>query len=269
MSFDLIEASEFDGFPVEFYEFSLGDQAWRFSSAETTLTFQGAAYEPLEGLAREDFEQGQDPTDDVINITMPRVAPIARLFLTGVPPRNLILRIYGAHRTDLSDFEKIWDGRVAGYRFKDSVCTLQCDLFGGAYETEVARHAFQGQCNYVLGRDGCPVPLADLGVLGFATQISRTELQADSWIGLPSHYVAGHVESGLDRRMIIAVDSVAGKVTLDFPLTVNDGDAATAFPGCNRTDHCRNPYGIYTNDGAALAGFPSVASQNPRTSLRD
>lgn len=264
MTFDGTESSQASGSPVELYEFLLGAQAFRFTSGESEITFNGATYEPVE-IKRSRIAVTQEQRAQVVEVDLPSSNPLVRRFINSVPGSRVVLNIRRFHTLDgTSETVTIFKGvaqsvgfTVDGLRAKVAVLPIT-----EALSRQLPRFTFQGPCNHVLYDSQCKVVSGNHKFTGTVSDVSDNVITVPG-IGAepaPKSYVAGFVSlGGVDFRMILSTSG--DDLTLLLPFDVNvTGQEVDVFEGCGHDiETCRTQFDNVENYG----GFHFVPLRNP------
>ena len=247
---------------VELYQFALGVDTMRYTSADRDIMFDGQGW-ASSTIIRDEREVTEELNRNRLELEVPRDHPVAALFAAGQPEELLSVTLFQAE-VDMDDTVlqslTLWKGRVLGCAWSDSLAALECEPLSSAMRRAGLRARYQSQCRHVLYDAGCRVQPAQWAQGGTLAEVDgaaiRAEVfasQADGW------WVAGFVLIAGARRMVTAH---AGEwVTLSGAIIgLEPGIALQAFPGCaHNTEACAEKFDNIENYG----GFPYVPGDNP------
>lgn len=253
-----VEASR----PVELYTFSFGAEVFRFTSAEGTVTFSGADYEPL-SLKRSNPVQAKEQKSTALRITLPTDSDPARPFIAIQPSLTMDVLIQRVQPDAVPASASIvmFDGFVSSVSFEDEKAEFRCIPFNELFTREMPRFQYQGLCNHVLYDARCKVVEGSFKHTGTVLGVVGKEIQIQGLptAGLP--FIGGYVEipGGSEQRLII--DQVGITVTVLFPFLADvSGGSLDAFQGCDHTaTTCAQKFNNILNHG----GHPFVPTINP------
>jgi hypothetical protein len=267
MNFELFDNSPDSAKPMELLEIRAGETIWRHnSSTEISVSFGGYEFTPI-AFERDGEEIKSDSIDQRLAISLPETHPVGPLFLVGDPELQVGVKIWRVQRDSLTDFEVVgtWQVRSVNHDGDPKILKLQCDVFAGRLRQRCVSQLHGSKCQAALYQFPCPVQKVDYEQPGVLTAVAGNQITAPEWIGFdPDYFPAGFVKVNNAHRTISGYDPVTGRLTLRTPLLgLEVGDSVLAYPGCNSSvEHCRNKFGISTDDGAAFVGFPHVPRKN-------
>ena len=123
MSYSDLEGSRCAGEPVECFRFAQGGNLWLYTSADRTVALPQGVFIP-EPIARTELDFSQEDAAASVDVTVPRVNPVAQLFVTNLPSTAITLVIYRAHRGSETASIVPFSGRVTRARFEESEAVL-------------------------------------------------------------------------------------------------------------------------------------------------
>jgi len=237
MSHDTLEKSRHSANPVECYRIQSGSTTWRYTSADQRVSISVAgdgvfAYVP-EALSRGELSFSQEESSGVVEITVPRWNPVAKLFIPFTPPNPINLTIYRLHADDGSVIIA-FRGSIVRASFSGSEAVLTCAPVAAALSRSIPRIACQARCSWALYSAGCTIDPEDFKDVGTVASVSGLDVtatvfgtQVDGWFTL------GYLElsDGTRRRITAHVGNTA---TLQSPIIgLTAGTAFSAFAGCD------------------------------------
>lgn len=253
MPFDILERSANAGRPEELYEFTMADQAWRYTSADSNRVLNGFTYLPVAGLRRTELKQDKDGGDDSTTLTMPMDGELPWMFRIIVPARSIWLRIYRRHRGDGNNYVQSWYGRVRGCSWKGSKAYLDCDGLNSLFKRAGLRLNYDVKCPHMLYGPGCNLDKDQWRLDGPITQIGSNFIRCGAFASKPDQWLKlGYIEFG--RYYYMIADHVGDRITT-FAGLEYDVDSApltiTAYAGCNRLiDTCWDKFNNGLNSEA-------------------
>jgi uncharacterized phage protein (TIGR02218 family) len=263
MTYDATERSVQAGAPVELYEFTRGEQIFRYTSADADFSLLGNTY-ATEPLRRSQIETSAERARNGLTIECRREFAIAELFRVAPPTDVIGVVIKRVHRDDL-DPAVIWNGRVLNCGFDGVQARLNCEPASTSLKRPGLRRLYQRQCPHVLYAQGpgqCNVVRATHSTVTTVSAVSGVTLSVAALASKP--WAGGFVEwepaSGvLERRFILSFSGLALTLSQAFQ-GIEVGDTVTVSPGCDHTTAtCSSTYGNLANYG----GMPFMPDKNP------
>lgn len=263
MAFATQETSVEAGQPIELFQFSLGTEAFYWTTNPVAVTYNTLVYQPLE-ISRQALSFSQDSRAEALNITVPASTPLVRRYINSVPGQRATLTILRVHRNDGADeliqFFKGVALTVAftlnGLEAEIAVVPITADL-----ANSIPRFVFSTICNHVLFDNACTVAASLFrhqdevtGVSGDTINISGLAAKGNGWAA--GGYIA--LPSG-DFRQILAHTGDQIRVMLPFPSSPL-GLTVEVFAGCDHSiQTCSSKFSNVPNFG----GFAWVPLKNP------
>lgn len=264
--FDTLESSEEQSRPIEVYDFSLGADSFRYTSAEDDVTV-GTDVFTAESIKRGAIIQSSDDRDAVLEVTLPALNTFARKYIDIVPGQMATVSIIRVQRDEPTPFTQalIYKGFVQSVKFpndgQNAVIALRS--VESSSSRPIPRFTYQGQCNNFLYDTSCGVNQDLFKFTGTVSAVSGNTITIPGVSGQPNgYYNAGYVKpAGIqDFRMVL--DHTGDVLTLLLPFgTAITGTNVDVFAGCNHdiNGHC---YTRFSNVDR-YAGFPWVPTTNP------
>lgn len=264
MTYDTFESSMQDGAPVELYRFARGDRAWRYTSADADVTFDGETWEAA-AIQRNSIETSPEQVRNALKIEMPRELAVAELFRVAPPTDIIGVIVLRYHRGD-TDSAVIWMGRMLNVQWQGARAVVSCEPVSLSFGRTGLRRLYQPGCPHVLYGTACGLDKDDhveecevatpMGA-GFSTV---DPLPEKAWAG-------GFIELDLDdgnveRRFVTGIANIMGvdHVGLSQPLPqLQAGDTIRIYPGCAHTVKACVDYNNLENYG----GMPMMPDKNP------
>jgi len=250
--------------PVELYHLwnDNGDH-WRYTSGDVSVDFDGETYLPAtisRGSIR--FTAQIDLTSLVIKFGY--LDDPALEYIAINPIEGIWIEVSKLHR-DMDPLEAVilFSGQLKTVSFKGPVASATCIGFEHFLKKIIPIWRYQVNCNHFLFDENCSLTKASyitsttisLDATGLILTSSDFALQADGF------FIRGEVIFGQESRTI--VDHVGDVITLNYRMvTLIDGSAITAYPGCDgRIETCRDKFDNINN----FLGFPFIPVDNPAT----
>lgn len=262
MSFDTNERSRESSAPLELYEFAIGPERFRYTTAPGPVTYASNVYTPL-AIKREALFFGQDQRGEAIKVTMPASNDLVRRYINGVPGLQCSLRIERAQRPDGTGTRVIqFDGVVKSVAF--SLDGIQAELamlpLSGELNSIIPRFVYSSQCNHVLFDENCQVLSSLHRHVGAVTVATNDTITVTGLSTKGSGWATGGFVAlpGGDYRLVIDHTGDVARLLLPFP-TSPVGQTVEVFAGCDHTlNHCGPKFSNAINFG----GYPFVPSKN-------
>ncbi len=269
MSYDTQERVVIQDLVVELYEFMVGTQTYRYTSAKedkTPSVNDGLVY-TSDHITRTDIAQTSEINKDGITIQLHRTNAVALLYQGRPPDQTNVITVRRYHEAGVAeeDVVTIWAGRVLGCSFDGSIATLTCESTATSMKQAGLWRQYQASCPHVLYGTKCSVAKATHELHTTASVVTGDVIEAVGASVYPDDYFTGGflnwlgADGNLQSRMIFAHDGE--ELTLDW--AVEDmavTDDLWIYPGCKHT--MSDCFGKYINI-ANYGGFPFVPSKNP------
>lgn len=269
MTYDAKELSDQDGQPVRLYEFRRGQAVYRYTSADTNITWNAQVWETRSGGVTDDgIRQSGPAEEDLVVISCAWDNEIAVMF-RGTPPSDQVaITIRRLHITDIdAEASVIWVGLVGSLRQpRIGFAELVCQSALNGFQNAGLRLAYSRSCPHMLYDSQCRVPKASFAVAATVTSATGVDIGvsgvgafADGW------FSGGFVEWEIDMLGTIerrAIDTHTGSV-LSMLNSVDGLTVAlgiTLYPGCFRNvTTCKTKFNNLPNYG----GFPHLPGIDP------
>jgi len=261
-TFDELEQSVELSRPVEVYDFVIGSDQYRYTSAEGTVTASGVDYTPVP-LKRGNPVQSREQKTTALTITLPSDDAAVTPFIAIQPSSRMLITI---RRVQLDSVPAVtivvFEGYVASIAFRGETAELRCIPFNELFTREMPRFQYQGLCNHVLYDGGCTLAAGGafkhsgsvLGVTGRDVNVQSLPTSGDPFVG-------GYLEipGGSEQRLIVAQSGTIVTLLMTFRANISGG-TIDAFFGCDHTpETCSQKFSNIINYG----GFPFVPTVNP------
>lgn len=264
-SFNTLEVSVERSRPIELYEFVLGSETYRYTSAEDTLTVGSDDFEP-EAIARNQVEQGSDQSTRTLTITMPASNPFAEQFINVVPGERASVNVYRYQRDESPAFTTqvlLFKGLVQSVRFPNDGGTAEIAVrsIEAALNRNVPRFSYMGMCNHFHYDQSCGVNPASFNHIGAVTLVSGNDVTVTGAGASGFDFVGGYARptGANDFRMVLAQSGDVLTLLLPFADSILGGDLQV-FAGCDHiiTGDCATVFDNVINFG----GFGFVPNRN-------
>lgn len=264
MSYDLIETSEYDSFPIELYTFNRNTIGWRYTSADEDKVVNLVPYTAIP-IKRSGLEQNQDTSRSPITITMDKNTPFLMQF-RGSPPTDIVMLTIQRYHEGDGELTTPWVGRVVNVKFLEREAEIRCEPVYTSIKRPVLRRRYQTTCPHVLYGQQCRLLSSGFVVQTNLSAVSGVLITASAFGTKPDGYFAGGYmdwETGgvLERRFILS--HTGATLTLNLPYKGIPSNATVrAYPGCDHAlSTCHNKFNNVDNYG----GQPFYPSKNPFT----
>lgn len=266
MTFSTIETSNQDGRPLFLYEFALGTQIWRYTSADTPVTSGGNLYAPIM-IDDDGVKQTGEVQTDNFNIRMPFNSPVPQLFQVTPPINPITVKRLGKHEDDV-DWVITYVGFINQVNASEpGLAELECITLSPTMQRNGLRLTWQRGCPYALYAPAtCKVDKNNFAVTVTVTtaaagQVSGAEfaLMEDGWFNGGFIEWTAQATGSLERR---GIDSHLGTTIrlLGKSDGILEGMAVKAYPGCLRiASVCDSKFNNLVNYG----GFPHLPGKSP------
>lgn len=265
-SFNTLETSIESSRPIELYEFVLGSETFRYTSAEDELTVGSETFTP-EAIARNQVEQGSDQSTRTLNVTVPATNEFAERYINVVPGERATINVYRYQRDEVPSFSTtvlLFKGLVQSVRFPDdgTVAEIAVRSIEAALNRNVPRFSYMGMCNHFLYDQGCTVNPASFNHIGVVTAVSGNDVTVTGAGASGFDFVGGYARptSVNDFRMVLAQSGDVLTLLLPFADSIVGGDLQI-FAGCDHLigSDCALVFDNVINFG----GFGFVPNRNP------
>jgi hypothetical protein len=270
MSFNLFEIASFLGRPVCLYEFSWGDKAWRYTSADRDIEYPNASGTMWTAIPISDNGFTQGAQQEPFVVTLPRTLEFVQLF-NGTPPSTSIAMIARRfHRDDADNLATVyWVGTIGAVKGVDAV---KAEVTGMSISQTIRRTGnrvgWEVNCPHALFDGGCRAIKDDWEHVTTITGLAGVNVTVAGIHPalIAANYAGGFFEwdatglGSIDRRPI---DSLVGGLT--FALLgrgdrLEVGQAISIFPGCDLSaEMCDGTFDNLPNHG----GFKFMSKKSP------
>ena len=261
-TYDSLELSRQSAAPIELYRFQMGSEVWRYTSADQPIVFRDFRYDP-ETLTREAAKYDQEISSGSLVLSVPRVNPVAALFIPGTPAQPVTLTLYRFHRTAPGDVVAFPPSAVVSCEFEEAIAKLTCATVSQLLQREIPTIVLQRQCNWALYGPGCRVSPANFTDAATVSAVAGVSVILELPTPRPSGwYDRGFLQTESGRRAFIQAQA-GDQFTLRFPLPgLEVGDPVTVTAGC---DHLNTTCDQKFDNVLRFMGWPEMPTRNPFT----
>lgn len=275
MAFQDIENSLQFGRPISFYEFSMGEVVWRYTTAESAVTANSQVWQPA-AIADDGVRQTGEVNNDGVSITAPHWIGPSQLFMSAAPSRDIRVRILDKHEQS-PDMVVRYSGVISQVSFPiPGSCKIDCNTLQATMEREGLRLAWQRACPYALYDPlTCKVNKALWEVSFFVTSVvdmsvnlivtggpvqvaSRASGYFDNGFVEWTHPLRGVELISVDSHQYVSGDTHVINLLSD-PGELFPGATGKIYRGCSFTPVSCQSFNNYDNYG----GFPNLPSKTP------
>lgn len=264
-SFNTLETSVESSRPIELYEFQIGANVYRFTSAEDALTVGSDDYEP-EAIARNHVEQGSDAATRTLTITVPASNPFAEQFINVVPGERASVNVYRYQRDEVPPFNTtvlLFKGVVQSVRFPNDGHSAEIAVrsIESALNRNVPRFTYMGMCNHILYDANCGANPSSFNFIGIVSAVSGNDVTVTGAGASGFDFEGGYARptGANDFRMVLAQAGDVLTLLLPFADSIIGGNLQI-FAGCDHliTGDCALVFDKVNNFG----GFGFVPNRN-------
>lgn len=274
MPYNEYEQSTHDSSPVELYRFysDAFTEDYFYTSADEDVTYNGNTYKALERLQRSQPELTRESSAQTLEIFLPRDNPLAKRWLTYVPPRTVWLTVYRYHRSEPGSPEVVvfWQGKIRGAAWAVNDVTLQALPIDTAFSRNGLRVTFSRVCRHELYGSKCKVPLNSFLEVATISQISGNKLYSPAFTTFPSSsqpvpngwWIAGFIENPATQEIRYITAHSGNEIEILAPFeTLAVGSVVNVAAGCNHTaESCKLKFNNIVNHGSLFVYGPT---ENP------
>lgn len=267
MSYQAYESSRDSAAPVELYEFTLGAEVWRYTSADEAQSHGGHDYAP-EVIQRPEIESTGEINKANLQIRVPVDFPVADLFRLGAPTEMILLRIYRKHRGD-AEAVTIFVGRITNCDWSGREAVLQAESVYSSIRATGLRRMYSKQCPHMLYGPACRVDPDVFESTGTVLSVSGATLVVAEFHALLTPFWTGGIllwvdGAGRGHRRMIEDHGALGAVKLLSPIPgIPVGATVKLWPGC---DHTQATCGSKFDNKLNYGGFNGIPGVNPISS---
>jgi uncharacterized phage protein (TIGR02218 family) len=262
--YDTYETSQASAAPVELYEFVLGSEVWRQTSADVDVTYGGHTWTATP-LSRGEIEEGTEINRANLELNCAIDNPVAGLYLVQPPDAVVLFRLRRLHRGD-SEALVIWLGRVLNCEWSGREAKLFCEPVFTSIRQPGLRRLYSRLCTHTLYEQStCRVNPDDFDATATLATVDGVAISFSSLpVTTDGYWQHGRLRwiDGDGRAHWRMIETQAGlNATLVAPIPgLSAGQTVTVWPGCDKTlKTCRLTFNNRPNFG----GFKWIPDQNP------
>lgn len=263
MSYDEFERSNYDGRPVNYFEFVVDSTTWRYTDAMTEQTLSDNIYTPAI-IAAEGIVISGEADADELTITIPADIPFAALYRGTPPSSQVLVRIRRRHIGDVYG-RLVWVGVVKSSRRRNLVSMdLICRVLTADLARPGARLAWMRGCPYALYDRNCAVSPNAYVLSTQVTSLTQMRLYVSVGVAPADYFSGGYIRfvhpAGYMERRAIAWQPGANLLLMTPTDGISVGDWISVYPGCDRTSAtCNAKFNNIDNYG----GFRHMPTKSP------
>jgi len=258
--------SNFGGLPARLYEFMMGTQVWRYTSADEDWLFNGQVYtSPRGGITDGGMRQTEQADQDSFEITCSDAVAIGPMF-RGTPPSNTIFVTVREGQFGTDDAPVIWVGDVSEVgQTQVNQYKITCFTLSASFKRNGLRLSWERNCHHYLYDHLCKVNKNNFAVTATIQALGGTSITAAAFAGKETGWFAGgfvewEIYPGTFERR--GIDQHSGSTITLMALTdgLQVGQTIRAYAGCNRTANvCSSKFNNHLNYG----GDPNLMGKSP------
>lgn len=262
------EMSNYDGRPVQLFDFNRGTLHWRYARADQDIVFQGDTYMAIGGLMETGVRQNVDAGENDLTITVPADSDIAQLYVSNTPSDRMYITIWVFDLDDEANprGRMYWKGSVGGKAQGDNNSSkLNCQDLAVGFSRSGLRLAWERGCPHTLYDNECRVAPESFEVLGTLTQAKGDNMSASILGNFVDGYFAGGfvkwaIAEGIYQRRGIEAHTGNNISVIGGVSTLQEGDVVLFYPGCGHSiSICDSKFGNKLNFG----GVPNLKGDSP------
>lgn len=243
----------------EFYEITSGNTIDRWTSFNQPLTFLTNTWTPAP------FKRsGLSIDTDFGAVKLAVFAPLTGNFtkyIANQPIEPVILTLYRALKSDLSDYVVLFKGRLINVIIENGEVKAECESRSTIFSKKVPNIIYQSWCNNAIFDTKCALSEFDWRVVGTVTDITGSDYTISGLSSYDDGYFGGGtIQVANDFRLILNHTGDVANLHIPFDARVYVGSEVVAFPGCDGAPTtCLNVFDNLLN----FLGMPYIPSHNP------
>lgn len=268
MAFDAIETSDYYSTAVFLYEFQLGGNFWRYTSADSDIAAAGFAWEHA-AIEHDKVTQSGDAEQDNVSMTVDSTIPPALAYLGSAPTQEMIVRFRKAHDGD-ADAQVFFVGLVSSVDWPEpGKVTFALVTLSATMARQGLTLTYQRACRNVLyseGRGACKAPKEEFGVEATVVTTAQGIVTLDGVEGYPDGWFDGGFlewtdsRRGLERRTVERFNGGPDVRIFGLSDGLYEDMVVKIYAGCAHTaDACENKFNNMENYG----GQPQLPGNSP------
>ncbi|MGD9671807.1 MAG: phage BR0599 family protein [Hyphomicrobiaceae bacterium] len=260
------ETSAFAGEPIWLFDFVIGTQHYRYTTAETAQTYNFQTWQPA--AIERARKQISDRLDDArMDITCDRELDIVLRLRAPPLPTPCRVVIYKSHRGE-TDWIQDWAGIVTRTSLGEAEATLRCSAEIALNNVQSHRLYFSTTCPYVVYDEFCQVDRQLFRTVGTVSAISGLDVTIPEVDALADGRFTGgmlewnHPTDGAMERRWIASHAGAVLALVERTGSLAVGMNVSVYWGCDRSkDSAFGCLGF--NNVINFGGEPYIPPDNP------
>ncbi len=240
----------------ELYKITYLTQAWYYTSADHSITYDGHVYLPA-AIQRGDIVKESELNNVQLDITFP-IADFARRYVVTSPVYSTLVTIYLYQ--DNANVFMAYEGEITKISLSGgNTCSITLKEHT-ELDIKLPRILIQPACNHILFDSNCSLVKNTWKVPAVVDTIGDLEITC----AILASYADGYFTQGIaefdgDLRFILG--HWGGRITFYYPfIDLEVGDTVNVFPGCDKSPStCKNKF----NNLAHYLGCPYVPRKNP------
>lgn len=263
MTYSVYEISEYSGHPIELYEFKYGAKAFRYTSFDQDVLYNGQIYSATT-IKRSGIDSSQEFAKATLTFNMPRDELFPQQFISTAPANIIQVTIQRFHNGDTSGVVT-WKGRVNNVSFEENEATIDCSSVISTLKRPGLRRTYQKQCPHILYGTSCGLSRSVFSTFATIATITGNVITSSVFsLQTDGYYTGGMVEYNDPDGVVLTrfiTDHVGTTLTLNIvPTGMSIGDTVTAAAGCDHTPTtCKTKFSNLDNYG----GWPYIPQKNP------
>lgn len=270
--YDDREQSDYDGSPVEVYEFIGTYQTYRYTSVKYEVTVAGQVYEPLPISRSNIVFATSDDDSDSLEVTVPSTSQIARDYAFQLSPPRLTMNLYRVHESldgtpGLSDVKTLWSTNRVLFKLpttdREECVIYSASMFATAMAANVPDVYYQTPCNNVLyDTNTCRVPKAPNTLNAVAVTVANNIITLDSIGGWADNdFFGGAITNPENNEARMIVSQIGNVIKVNYPFgELPSNSPVVLVRGCDHdfNGDCKHRY----NNQERFTGFKFIPDTN-------
>ena len=245
MTFADQEESLQEGRPVELYEFTVGNETFRYTNSERSENFGGFDWQPV-ALTRDQVALSPDEPGSSVQVMMANEDPNSVIFTQAWVAQapntgDTRVRIYRHHQDDVDEqFQLFWIGYLVSPSYEEdgSVFAINCKSLDNLFTMQGPRKNWGTLCNHQLYGSECTLSIIPFTYAGVITAIASDGVTI-TVSGIPAAtvtFVGGELIKPGTLAAGLIVQVSGNDFTVQYPIpNLEVGDSVQIIEGCNHT----------------------------------
>jgi uncharacterized phage protein (TIGR02218 family) len=264
-TFDALESSVESSRPIELYQFTLGTDFFRYTSAEDTITVGINDFVP-ESIARDTIAQGSDQENRTLSITLPSSNAFAAQYIDIVPGERASLDVFRFQRNEVPSLSTqilLFKGIVQSVRFPNDGSSAEVAVrsIETALNRVVPRYTYMAMCNHFLYDAQCQVDPDLFNIIGEVTAVAGRVITVTGASGSGFDFTGGYCRPTGENDFRVILEHSGDDLTLLLPFRTDVlGGDVQVFAGC---DHLvKGDCALVFDNVINFGGDPFVPNRN-------